>query len=912
MPTPILATKLYIPRPRPDSVARPRLIKRMDEGLHGKLTLICAPAGFGKTTLVGTWITGSVRPVAWLALDAEDAPLVRFLVYVIAALQTVAPGLGEGVLAALQSPQPPDPMSALTTLLNQISAIPDPVVLVLDDYHVIDDKRVDDALTFLLDHLPPQMHMVMTTREDPRLPLARLRARGQLTEIRAADLRFTENEAADFLNQAMGLHLTAEDVAALESRTEGWIAGLQLAALALQGLTLQGPISMPGRDHDIHGFVQTFAGDHRYIVDYLVDEVLARQPDQMRAFLLQTSILERLNGPLCDTVTGQEGSRSRLVALERNNLFVVPLDETRHWFRYHHLFADVLRAHLRVEQPDQIATLHRRASQWYEQNDLYADAIRHALAAEDFEHAATLIERQWHTMDANLQSEEWLRWAQALPAEVVQDRPVLSLGCAWALLNEGSTDAAEIWLRDAERWLDPTTAAASQRPGQMVVIDEVVFGKLAASIAAARAYAAQSIGNAAATVAYARQALDLLPPDDDVGRRVPAAILGLVQWQNGDLDAAYRSLSEALASFERTGHIIGAVSGTFGLADICITQGRLRTAGDTYRHALQLVAGMGDLVFPGVAELHVGLGEFSLECGDLDAASRHMQRGQDLGEQAVLPGDAARLYAVMARIQYARGAVDAAFQLFDEAERLFIPTPVPNVRPVAAWRARFWISAGRIAEAQGWARQSGLTVDDELHYLTEFEHLTLARLLLAQARSDGADHAAQALNLLGRLLSAADEGGRMGSAIEILVLQALVHQAQNDVTAALEPLARALTLAEPQGYVQVFVDKGPSLAELLRTAAKQEIAPTYARHLLTFFGDAAPSAPTQQDLIEPLSDRELDVVRLLATELTGPEIARELVISLNTLRTHTKNIYSKLGVGNRRAAVRHAKECHLL
>ena len=407
MNIPILATKLYIPLPRPNVVLRPRLIERLNEGLHRKLTLISAPAGFGKTTLVSAWVAGCERPVAWLSLDEGDNDPTRFLTYLVAALQTIAPNIGEGVLGVLQSPQPPPTESILTALLNEITTLPDNFVLVLDDYHVIDAKPVDDALTFLLEHLPPQMHLVITTREDPQLPLARLRARGQLTELRAADLRFTPAEAAAFLNQVMGLNLSAEDIAALEDRTEGWIAGLQLAALSMQGR------------EDVPGFIRAFAGDHRYIVDYLVEEVLQRQPERVRSFLLQTSILDRLNGPLCDAVTGQEEGNARLEALERGNFFVVPLDDKRHWYRYHHLFADVLSAHLLAEQPDQVATLHRRASAWYEQHGSAADAIRHALAAEDFERAADLVELAVPAMRRSRQEATVLGWLKALPDELV-------------------------------------------------------------------------------------------------------------------------------------------------------------------------------------------------------------------------------------------------------------------------------------------------------------------------------------------------------------------------------------------------------------------------------------------------------------------------------------------------------------
>src|SRR6266566_1796928 len=495
--TPILATKLYLPRLRPNVVSRPRLLERLNEGLHRKLTLIAAPAGFGKTTLVSEWVALIERPkarTAWLSLDEGDNDPARFVAYLVAALQTI----GEGVLGVLQSPQPPPTESILTALLNEITTLPDHFVLVLDDYHVIDAKAVDMALAFLVEHLPPQMHLVIATREDPHLPLARLRARGHLTELRAADLRFTASEAAEFLNQVMGLNLSAEDIAALEDRTEGWIAGLQLAALSMQG------------HQDVPGFIRAFAGDHRYIVDYLVEEVLQRQPEPVNSFLLQTAILDRLHGPLCDAVTGQEEGNARLEALERGNFFVVPLDDQRHWYRYHHLFAEVLSAHLLAEQPDQVSTLHRRASAWYERHGSAADAIRHALAAEDFVRAADLVELAVPAMLRSRQEATLLGWLKALPDELVYLRPVLSVGYAGALLVSGEFEGVEARLQNAERWLDTTadrTELALAPPAEMVVVDEVEFRRLPGSIAVYRAGSAQALGDAANTMKYARLAL---------------------------------------------------------------------------------------------------------------------------------------------------------------------------------------------------------------------------------------------------------------------------------------------------------------------------------------------------------------------------------------------------------------------
>ena len=899
--TPILATKLYIPPLRPNVVIRPRLLEQLNEGLHHKLILISAPAGFGKTTLVSEWLAGCERPAAWLSLDEGENDPARFLTYLVAALQTIAPNIGEGVLSVLQSPQPPPIETILTALLNDLTTLSDHFVLVLDDYHVIDATSIDQALTYLIEHLPPHMHLVIATREDPDLPLARLRARGHLTELRANDLRFTPSEAAAFLDQVMGLSLSAEDIAALEDRTEGWIAGLQLAALSLQG------------HQDIPGFIRAFSGDNRYIVDYLVEEVLHRQLEAVRRFLLQTAMLDRLHGPLCDAVTGQEGGNARLEALERGNFFVVALDDQRHWYRYHHLFADVLSAHLLAEQPDQVATLHRRASAWYEQNDLPSDAIRHALAAFDFARAADLVEMAVPAMLRSRQEATLLGWLRALPDELVHVRPVLSVGYAGALVAGGELEGVEARLRDAERWLDTTAdmgASSALAPSaEMVVVDEAEFRRLPGSIAVYRAAQAQALGDVANTMKYARRALDLVPEDDHLGRGSAAALLGLASWANGDLEAAHRTYADGMALVQRAGNLSDALGCAIALADIRIVQGRLREAMRTYERGLQLATEQGTPVLRGTADMHVGMSELLRERDDLHAAMQHLLRSKELGERTGLPQNRYRWRVAMARIREAQGDLDGALDLLCEAERLYAGDFFPNVRPVAALVTRVWVAQGRVGEALGWAREQSLSIEDDLSYLREFEHITLARVLLARSKSDHADRfMLEAMGLLERLLHAAEKGERTGSVIEILVLQALAHQLQGDMPAALVPLQQALTLAEPEGYVRVFVDEGPPMAVLLEKAAKHGIAPNSVRQLLTAFGSAEDRTPVTQVLIEPLSERELEVLRLLGTGLNGPEIARELVVSLNTMRTHTKNIYSKLGVTNRRAAVRRAEE----
>src|SRR3989440_6977863 len=831
MPPPMLTTKLYIPRLRPNVVSRPRLIERLNEGLQRKLTLISAPAGFGKTTLVSEWVEGIERPTAWLSLDDGENDPARFLAYLVAALQTIAANIGEGVLGVLQSPQPPPSEAILTALLNEITTLPDNFVLVLDDYHVLDAKPVDMALTYLVEHLPPQMHLVIATREDPLLPLSRLRARGELTELRAADLRFTPSEAAEFLNSVMGLTLSPGDIAALEDRTEGWIAGLQLAAL-----------SMRGRE-DIPEFIRAFTGDHRYILDYLVEEVLTRQPEPVRSFLLQTAILDRLSGSLCDALTGQEKGNVRLEALEHGNFFVVALADTRHWYRYHHLFAEVLSAHLLAEQPDQVATLHRRASEWYERHGSAVDAIRHALAAADVARAADLVELGVLAMLRSRQEATLLDWLKVLPDELLRCRPVLGVAYADVLLANGEREGVEERLRDAERWLD-TTAEMRGRPdapaAAMVVVDEEEFRRLPGTIAIARAGLALARGDVPGTVTYARRALDLAPEDDHLTRGGAAGFLGLAAWASGDLEAAHRSYADGMASLQKAGNISDAINGAIALAAIRMAQGRLRQAMRTYERGLQLATEQGEPVLRGTADMYVGMSELYRERDDLHAATQHLLRSKELGEHTGFPQNRYRWRVAMARIREAQGDLDGALDLLDEAERLYMSDFSPNVRPIAALKTRVWVAQGRSGEALDWARERGLSVSDDLSYLREFEHITLARVLLARSKSDRADRSIhEAMGLLERLLQAAEEGERTGSVIEILVLQALAHQMQGDIPAALAPLSCALRLAEPEGYVRMFVDEGPPVAALLAQSverrAQNDSIRVYAERLLSVF-----------------------------------------------------------------------------
>ena len=925
----MLATKLFAPTRRPRTVPRPRLVEVLDSTLQPgqRLTLVSAPAGFGKTTLVSDWLAvlgerSADTAVAWLSLDQGDDDLGRLLTHVLAALRGV--GLDVGTVV----PEPLDTASTsavLTGLVNDVSAAGSSApgrqwVLVLDDYHAVTATGVHEAVTFLLDHLPEHLHLVVASRSDPPLPLSRLRSRGQLTELRVADLRFTPPEAQEFLNRVMRLELTTADVDALEERTEGWIAGLQLAGLSLRAI--------PGRG-EVAGFIDAFTGSNRFVIDYLADEVLARQRAQVRDFLLHTAVVDRLTGPLCDALTGRTDGTEMLADLERGNLFLVPLDTERSWYRYHHLFADVLRARLLVEHPERVPALHRRASDWFAARGLVADSVRHALAAEDVDRAAYLMEEALPQVRRARQDGLLQAWVRSLPPSVVRRSPVLSILSGWASLMAGDLDAVGSRLDEAEAAL---AAGAHDQGLAATWADTEDLRTAPATISVYRASLAQARGDVAGTVRHAQHALDQAGPDDHFVRGAGAGFLGLASWAAGDVQEALSTFSAAVRSLHAAGNLVDELDSTVVLADMEVASGRPGRARRLFEQALHTATAGGAPHPRATADLHVGLAELDRELDDLAGAEAHLETARVIGERGSITENRHRWFVVMAQVRAARGDHHTAMGLLDEAEARYRRGFYPDVRPIAALRARLQIAAGDLPAAATWAEDRGISVDDGPDHLREYEHLTLVRLLLALHRADQHVHGAGAappgaavLGLLDRLHAAAVGAGRGGSVLEIRVLQALAHHARGDLTAASDALSRALVeTPEPDSHTRLYLDEGaPMLALLRHAAAAAEPAGTHAaRGRPTLHGqarrllaraDPVEAAPGPQPAPGgPLSHRELQVLALLDSELTGPEIARALYVTLNTLRTHTKRIFTKLDVTTRAAAVRRAHQRGLL
>jgi len=927
MVAPLLTTKLYIPPPRPDLVPRPRLLERLDAGLSSKLTLLSAPAGFGKTTLLSEWIKGRSEigdwrsdhaqppqsPIsdpqspqsphfAWLSLDEGDNDPARFFAYLIGALQAIHEGVDASILTARQSPRPPADERLLTDLINEIADIPVPFALILDDYHLINARPVHQAIAFLVDHMPPQMHLVVAGRMDPPLPLARLRARNQLTELRAADLSFTPDETATFLNHVMGLGLSPADVAALDDRTEGWIAGLQMAALSMQG-----------RD-DLSAFVAAFTGSHRYVLDYLTEEVLDRQPEHVRRFLLETSILDRLCGPLCDAVTGRRDGRTILEELERANLFIRSLDDERRWFRYHRLFADLLQQRLRQAEPDRIPELHRRAFDWCKAHELHQDALRHALAAQDFERAADLIETVGRRVMARGGLATVQHWIAALPEGVVQARPGLCVLHAWTLALTNRWDEIEPRLREAEQAL----ATEGDPAGGPPLATETEIEDLRGQIAAIRAYDARRSNDFARSIRLLQEAQARLAPDNRVIRTAVSQSLGQAYLFAGYLNEAADAFRAARSLGETSGNELAGMVATGQQAAILIAQSQLRPAADLCRAAIDRYLAQHDKPSPVLCHPYAFLGQVLYEWNHVAEAVEHLAQSVLWSHQIGYGPYGAPVHLMTALLEWVRLAQETRgepIQLPEEISAILrrIPAEIDNgidTVDINAWRVRLWLARGDLAVAARWAEacQAG---ERPPNAWPLYRDLAMARVLAARRRPE------QALDLLAQVRRSARETGAQGCLIQALTLEALIHQAGGRTDRALLPLAEALTLAATAGYVRTFVDEGPPMQALLRKAAGRKIDAEYIHELLSAFPrQSAPPSPAPglhaMPLVEPLSPRELEVLTLMADGLSNQEIADRLILALGTVKKHSNNIYGKLSVRSRTQAILRAAELDLI
>ncbi len=895
MPELLLQTKLFVPPVRPNLVPRPRLIEGLNQGLQPgrKLTLISAPAGFGKTTLVSEWVACCQRPAAWLSLDEGDNDPSRFLAYLVAALQTVVADIGKGMVAMLQSPQPPPIESILTVLLNEITAVPANFILVLDDYHLIDAEpvnapaSVNGALTFLLEHQPPQMHLVISTREDPDLTLARLRARGQLIELRATDLRFTFAEAAEFLNQVIGLDLSEEDIAALETRTEGWIAGLQLAALALQG-----PISMQRRE-DTTNLIESFTGSHRFVLDYLIEEVLDQQSQSVQTFLLQTAVLDRLTGSLCDALTGQGDGQQTLEMLDRNNLFIVPLDNERRWYRYHHLFSDLLRQRLHQNTIPSMedmgrggAEYHIRASEWFEENGLETEAFSHAAAANDIDRAERLIEGDGLPLSFRGVVAPVLKWLESLPADVLDARPSLWVAYAMAVLTTGHTPGVEEKLRAAE---------AAIKGAELDNRTRDLIGRIADS----RGTMAVNDLQVETILAQSNRALEYLHPDNLTYRASATWKLGVAHEAQGDRAAAGRAYSEAKSISQASGNVYTHILATIGLASIQMAENQLHLAAEAYEHVLEMV---GDSPIPVACHVHLCLARIFYEWNDLDAAQQHSQKGLQLGQPYKEQNDIIVACEVfVARLKLAQRDIAGAAETLAKAEKSVRQHNFVNQIPeIAAVRVLTSLLQRDLIAATTLAQKNEIPISQ-------------ARVHLATGDTSAALAVLRPLRQLVEARDWADER------LKLMVLEAVALDAHGEKEEAQQVLGEALALAEPEGFIRIFVDEGQPMAHLLHQALNRGFALDYVRRLLSAFSDDEPvqadtttSPADQSSLAEPLSERELEVLQHIAEGLTNQEIANRLYLSHHTVKVHARNIYGKLNVNSRTQAIARSQELGLL
>jgi LuxR family maltose regulon positive regulatory protein len=887
----VLLTKLYIPRRRPDSVSRPRLVARLNAEAGQRVTLISAPAGFGKTTLLAEWIPASPHCVTWLSLDEGDNDPTVFWGGFLAALQRLDPSLGEGARSQLEAPQSPPIETLLAQVINDLSACPISFIHVFDDYHFIQNPAINEAVSFLLEHMPPNLRMILSSRADPALPLARWRGRGQLAEIRASDLRFTVAEVAAFLKSRLLLELPPTAIAALESRTEGWAAGLQLAALSMQGR------------EDVSGFIEAFSGSHRHVLNYLVGEVLDQRPRGTLDFLRQTSILDRMCAPLVEAVTGTSGGQAMLETLDRANMFVIPLDDEGRWYRYHHLFAEALQQRFHQAEREQAAEYYRRASEWFERSGSSAEAVEYALRGRDWPRAAALIETTMPEVQRHGELATLLRWLGALPDEAIATRPTLGLAHAWLLIIVDD-------FVGAERRLAVSDQALRAHPEADPAVQNALLGQ-AAVVRATSALMLEAPGEV--TVAAGHDALRLLPEDDLVRRGFAVFIMGCAHYLSlGDVQAAESTLVAAAGVSRSAGDAFGATMAYLHLSQMRAMAGHLGAAAAACEELSQLAHQPGWEHFPAAALGGVMLGRVPYERNELAAALETLTAALAEVERYSLKRPELIGVVLLARVKLALGAAEEARALLDRAWTTIQKYQLKQLTfPGTALRARMLLQMGDLATAAQWASTIAVPADGSLNPALEYDHITVARVWVAQGRE------AEARSLLRRLLPPAEVAGRMGRVIEILALQAVAAWAQQNEEAAMAALEKALALGEPEGFVRSFVDEGePMQAMLARVTGERH---WYAEQLLEAFGRdtasvriaAAARTPTAS-LLEPLRERELEVLRLMAQGYSNQEIATKLVLGVSTIKTHINHLFQKLGAASRTQAIARGRALGLL
>jgi LuxR family maltose regulon positive regulatory protein len=890
----VLATKLHRPRPTSNLVARPRLTQRLDEGLRNGhcLFLVAAPAGYGKTTLVSHWLSQTAIPSAWLLLDQGDNDPIHFFTYVVAALQALDLKVGQSLLETFRT-MPQSPEALVCPLVNDLALVNRPIILALDDYHRITDGLIQEAMAFLLDHAPPNLHLVVLTRADPPLPLPRLRVSERMTEIRDRDLRFTPEEMTTFFNSIHRLNLTAKQIAALESRTEGWPVGVQLAALSLRGFSAERAAQ----------FISAFSGSHRYVIDYLSDEVLRHQPEEVQSFLLQTSILDRLTGPLCDAVLGGlSDSDQMLMELERKNLFLIPLDDERKWYRYHHLFSDLLFRRLEATPSHGLSELYLRAAAWLEQNGYLENAVDYALKAQEYELAFRLMDQIKNSLWNRGEVRMLLTWFNTVPEELVRSQPDWSIVRGGCFMLVGCFDDAEKWLQVAEDGLGPMTA--SDRHAVLRIQRILLY----------RSVCARFRGDFAAAIALSQSGLDRTLTTEVRDRGSALLFLGQAHYYAGNTDKAEQVLIDAIQTTRAAGHNAAYLNACHHLAKLRVLQGRLHEARAMYEQATLFAAEQETPVQAGTE--YTGLGDLKREWNQLEAAAVEIQKGIELAEAGDFILFLTDVYPARVRLARAQKDWETAWSSIEKAEQVArrCSTSI-ELENLGTWRARLHLAQGNLAEAGQWAETKGAEIADPFGPQQEFVLLTLARIWLAQGKTG------EAASLLEHIASAAERSGRYGRVLEAQMLQALVDQAAGNEARAVEELSQVLARAEPEGYVRLFLDEGAPMAKLLDKVSSQTTTDirAYAARLLAAYWREHPEQPVPmakavpgEALIEPLSGRELEVLHLMAAGCSNREIANELVIAIGTVKRHTATIFDKLDVRNRTEAVTRARQLGLL